>query len=320
MEIKTRSMSWYEWLSLLMLSVLWGGSFFFVGVAVEALPPLTIVALRVCLAAIVLLAVVYLSGLAMPKRLSVWIAFAGMGLMNNVIPFSLIVWGQTNIASGLASILNATTPLFAVIAAHFFTRDEKFTKSRLLGVCIGFTGVLLMVGHEALRGIGGRDFFPQLAVLGAAFSYSIAGIFGRRFHRMGVKPLVTASGQVTASTVFLIPLALLVEHPWTLSLPGWNVWGAILGLGVLSTALAYVLYFQILSTAGATNVLLVTLLIPVSAILLGSLVLGEHLELKHFIGMGLISLGLFAIDGRLFASVQKAFMGSSVKAAGCEGE
>jgi drug/metabolite transporter (DMT)-like permease len=229
-----------------------------------------------------------------------------MGLLNNVIPFSLIVWGQTQIGSGLASILNATTPLFTVVAAHFLTRDEQLTKARLTGILIGFSGVIIMIGHEALYGLG-ENMFAQLAILGAALSYSFAGIFGRRFQKMGIKPLVTATGQVSASSVLLIPLALFVDQPWNLPLPGWEVVGAVLGLALFSTSLAYILYFRILSTAGATNVLLVTLLIPLSAIVLGSTFLGEQLELKHFLGMGLISFGLLAIDGRVFRFMQHHF-------------
>jgi len=298
MTTEVRSMNGHEWLLLITLSILWGGAFFFVGIAVDALPPFTIVALRVSIAAIVLSGIVYLSGLILPSDRSIWAAFLAMGLLNNVIPFSLIVWGQTQIGSGLASILNATTPLFTVVAAHFLTRDEKLTKARLAGILIGFSGVIIMIGHEALYGLG-ENMFAQLAILGAALSYSFAGIFGRRFQKMGINPLVTATGQVCASSVLLIPLALFVDQPWNIPLPGWEVVGAVLGLALFSTSLAYILYFRILSTAGATNVLLVTLLIPLSAIVLGSTFLGEQLELKHFLGMGLISFGLLAIDGRL---------------------
>ena len=291
------SMGLVEWGLLFVLSVLWGGSFFFVGVAVDGLPPLTIVVLRVALAAVALNLVVVLTGLRMPKSRQVWAAFLGMGLLNNLIPFSLIVWGQTHIASGLASILNATTPLFTVIVAHVVTADEKLTAGRTAGAVVGLAGVVLMIGPDALGGLG-SDVFAQLAVLGAALSYAFAGIFGRRFRRLGVAPMLTATGQVSASTVLLIPLALAVDQPWTLTVPSPEVWGSIAGLALLSTALAYILYFRILETAGATNVLLVTFLVPVSAILLGATILGERLAAEHFAGMGLIGLGLAAIDGR----------------------
>jgi len=171
------------------------------------------------------------------------------------------------------------------------------TTRKLTGVIIGFAGVVIMLGHEALAGLG-DSVFAKLAVLGAAISYSLAGIFGRRFAQSGIKPVVTATGQVTASSILLIPLAVFYDKPLTLPMPGFDIWFAIIGLALISTAFAYILYFRILSTAGATNLLLVTLLIPVSAILLGTAVLGEQLELKHMLGMGLISIGLLSIDGR----------------------
>jgi len=293
-----RSMGLIEWLSIIVLAIIWGGSYFFIGIAVKELPPFTIVALRVCLAALTLNIIIRCMGHAMPKKRKVWLAFCGMGLLNNMLPFCLIVWGQTHIASGLASILNATTPFFAVVAAHFLTKDEKMTRNRLLGVLIGIAGVLLMVGPEALHGIG-KNLLAQFAVLGAAISYALAGIFGRRFQRMGITPVVTATGQVTASAVLFTMPAMVIDRPWQLAMPSWEALGAILALALFSTVCAYILYFRILSTAGATNVLLVTLLIPVSAVLLGTTILGEQLEAKHFFGMGVIGLGLLAIDGRV---------------------
>ncbi|HEV7310176.1 DMT family transporter [Ensifer sp.] len=287
-----------EWDMLILLSLLWGGSFFFIGIAVKALPPITIVALRVSLAAVTLLVIVRLMGLSMPRDRRVWVAFFGMGLLNNLIPFSLIVWGQTHIASGLASILNATTPLFGVIVAHLLTDDEKLTVNRFAGVAVGFLGVAMMIGPAALGGLG-SNLLAQIAILGAALSYALAGVFARRFKRMGVAPIVTATGQVSASSIMLVPLSLLIDHPWSLPMPGLDVWAAIIGIALVSTALAYVLFFRILETAGVTNLMLVTFLIPVSAILLGAMFLGETLEAKHFLGMTLIAAGLAAIDGRL---------------------
>lgn len=298
MKSDVTTMSHTEWLLLMLLSIVWGGSFFFVGVAVEAFPPLTIVTMRVSLAAVALLFVVYLTGLRMVFNPVICAAFVIMGILNNVIPFTLIAWGQTQIASGLASILNATTPMFTIVAAHFFTEDEKMTSQKVIGITIGFAGVIIMLGYEVLSGLG-DSLLPQFAVLGAAICYAFAGIFGRRFAQSGVKPVVTATGQVTTSSLILIPLALLYDKPFTLPMPGFEVWLAILGLALVSTAFAYILYFRLLSTAGATNILLVTLLIPVSAILLGITALGEQLETKQILGMGLISMGLLAIDGRL---------------------
>src|SRR5579883_1003703 len=296
--IVNRAMTRLEWAMLLALSVLWGGSFFFVGVAIKELPPFTIVLLRVGLAALALNAIVFALGLRMPRESAVWRAFLGMGLLNNVAPFCLIVWGQSHIQSGLAAILNATTPLATVILAHVLTKDEKISGGRLAGVLFGLAGVAIMIGPEALRGIG-AGLVAESAILLAAISYACAGIYGRRFARIGVAPLLTATGQVTVSTVVLAPLALIADRPWALAPPSPAAWGAVIAVATLSTALAYVLYFRILASAGATNLLLVTFLIPVSAIALGALVLGERLDPRHFLGMALIGAGLAAIDGRL---------------------
>ncbi len=289
-----------EWAMLIALSVLWGGSFFFTGVALQALPPLTLVALRVGLAAIILNAVARALGLRLPREGAIWAAFLVMALLNNIVPFCLIVWGQTRIASGLAAILNATTPLWTVLVAHVVTSDEKLTGNRLAGVLAGLGGVLVMIGPDAIDGLG-ADVVAELAVVAAALSYAVSTVFGRKFRRLGVAPMVTAAGQLAVSTLMIVPIALLVDRPWTLGMPGLAVWGAVLGIAALSTALAYVIYFRILSGAGATNLALVTFLIPVSAILLGALVLGERLGAKHLIGMALIGAGLAAIDGRLLA-------------------
>jgi drug/metabolite transporter (DMT)-like permease len=299
-----RPMTSLEWSLLLTLSVLWGGSFFFVGVAVKELPPLTIVVLRVALAALALHAIIRLMGVKLPSDRRAWAAFVGMGLLNNVIPFTLIVWGQMHIASGVASILNATTPLFTVIVAHFLTSDEKMSGGRLAGVLIGLVGVAVMIGGAALQSLG-VNVMAQLACLAAAIFYALAGVFGRRFKAMGVAPMATATGQVTASSIMLLPVMLIVDQPWTIAMPTFDTIAALLGLALLSTAIAYILYFRILATAGATNLLLVTFLIPVSAILLGILVLGETLQPKHMLGMALIGLGLAAIDGRPWRALSR---------------
>lgn len=284
------------WLQLLALSVLWGGSFFFVGVAVHELPPLTIAASRVGLAALALLAVLHLSGVALPRDPLVWRAFLVMGLLNNVIPFSLIIWAQGQIPSGLASILNATTPISTALVAHAFTTDEKLTPNRAAGVLLGLAGVVILLGPDLLAGLGG-NVMAQGAVLVATVSYACAATFGRRFRRLGVPPLATAAGQLLGSSAILLPLALLAERSWLLPLPSLPVLAALLALALVSTALAYVIFFRVMAQAGS-NVNLVTLLVPVSAILLGVLVLGEALSLRHFAGMTVIALGLAAIDGR----------------------
>ncbi|MEZ8284792.1 ABC transporter permease [Vibrio splendidus] len=298
------SMNARVWAMLILLSMLWGGSFFFVGVVVTDLPPLTIVALRVGIAAITLWIIALMIGLRPPKELRVWGAFLGMGLLNNVVPFALIVWGQTQIASGLASILNAATPIFAVVVAGILLSDERVTPLKLVGVGIGFVGVVVMIGLPALS--GGGSLIAQLAIIAAALSYAFSGVYGRRFKAMGINPIITAAGQVTASTMVLTPVALMVDGPLDVVAMSGDTWAAIAGLAVLSTAVAYVLYFKILELAGATNVLLVTLLVPVSAILLGSLFLNESLEVIHFVGMLLIAIGLSAIDGRLWRRIKLA--------------
>ncbi|MGB0466481.1 MAG: DMT family transporter [Pontibacterium sp.] len=298
------SMNPRVWAMLITLSLLWGSSFFFVGVAVAELPPLTLVMLRVGMAAITLWCIALFMGLKPPKEAVVWLSFLGMGLLNNVIPFVLIVWGQTQIASGLASILNAATPIFAVVVAGVLLPDERATPLKIVGVAVGFIGVAVMIGLPALS--GGDNLLAQAAIIAAALSYAFAGVYGRRFKAMAINPIIIAAGQVTASTLVLIPVALTVDGPLDINAPGLNTWAAIIGLAVLSTAVAYVLYFKILASAGATNVLLVTLLVPVSAILLGAVFLNESLEVVHFVGMALIALGLSAIDGRLWKRLKPA--------------
>jgi drug/metabolite transporter (DMT)-like permease len=285
-------MNWRVWIWLLSLSVLWGGSFFFAKVALGALGPLTVVFARVALAALAL-------NLVNPlRRDSPWRAFFAMGALNNVVPFALIFWGQTHIASGLASILNATTPLFTVVVAHFLTNDEKMTVAKAVALLAGLAGVAVLIGPAALLQPTG-SLWGELACLGAALSYAFAGIYGRRFRAMGIAPLDAAAGQVTASSLLILPIMLVVEPPWTVAMPPLPIWAALAGLALLSTALAYVLYFRILAAAGATNLLLVTFLIPPTSILLGAAVLQEQLEPRHFAGMALIGLGLAVMDGRI---------------------
>lgn len=295
----SRTLDLKNWILLVLLSALWGGSFFFVEVALADLPPLTLVTLRVGIAAIALWAFVFAVGGRLPRRPGIWAAFVGMALLNNTIPFSLIAWGQTEISSGLASILNATTPLFTVLVAGALLADERVTRPKVLGVLAGFAGVVVMIGPDAIGGIG-TALLAQLAILAAALSYAFAGVFGRRFQKLGIDPVMTAAGQVTAATVLLAPLAVFAEQPFALGNPSLETWAAVLGLAIVSTAVAYILYFRILASSGATNLLLVTFLIPVSAVLLGIGILGETLLTRHIIGMALIAVGLSAIDARLW--------------------
>lgn len=292
------------WGYLIALSVLWGGSFFFVEVAVTALPPFTIVLLRVVGCALVLWGVVLVCGGGMPRDRNVWSAFLLMGLLNNAVPFSLIAWGQASLPSSFAAILNATTPLFTVLVAGMVLADERMTAARTVGVLLGFGGVVVLLGGDANTV---APLWPTLACIAGAISYACAGVFGRRFKRLGVTPLQTALGQVTASSLLMVPVVLIVDRPWGLPMPSASVMGAIVGLVVLSTALAYLLYFRILAVAGATNLLLVTFLIPVSAGVLGVVLLGEALGVRDIVGMAVIGLGLAAVDGRPASGLRRLF-------------
>jgi drug/metabolite transporter (DMT)-like permease len=297
------SMKPAEWGMLLILSIFWGGSFFFVEIALRDFQPFTLVFLRVILAALILISVVYMSGQRMPTSLRVWGAFLILGALNNAIPFSLIVWGQTRIDSGVASILNATTPIFTVLLAHMFTSDERLTLKKFFGVLVGFLGVYIMMKPELKDGFSWRGL-GQVAVLGAAVSYSFAGIFGKRFKK--TSPVVNSAGMLICSSLMMLPLAIIIDSPWSLS-PSLEAVGAVLGISIISTVMAYLIYFRILASAGATNVLLVTFLIPISALLLGVGVLGEVIKVFEYIGMGCIFLGLIIIDGRTLKWIKKSF-------------
>ncbi len=301
MTVINRTMGPLEWALLLTLSVLWGASFFFGQVALAELRPFTVALARVAIAALVLNLLVRLSGLRMPRTLAEWRRLFAMGALNNAIPFSLLLWGQTQISSSLASILNATAPLFTVLLADRLTADEKLTPLRLMGVVAGLAGVIVMIGPSAMRDLGGH-LMAELVTLGAPIAYACASIYGRRFRND--PPLVTAAGQVTASTLLLLPIMLVFDRPWTLVMPSGATLAALVGLALLSTALAYVIFFRILATAGSTNLQLVTFLIPVSALLFGMGILGERLAPEHFAGMALIGLGLAFIDGRLWRKLR----------------
>ncbi len=289
------SMKLTDWGMLVILSIFWGGSFFFVEVALRGFQPLMIVFLRVTLGALILTGVVYLRGQRMPSSLKSWGAYLILGALNNAIPFSLIVWGQTRIDAGAAAILNATTPIFAVLLAQFLTSDEHLTLRKLMGVLIGFLGVYIMLSPELKNGFSWRGF-GQLAVIGASVSYSFAGIFGKRFKKES--PVVISAAMLLCSSLMMLPLVVFTGAIGT-SKPSVEAVGAVLGIATISTAMAYLLYFRILASAGATNVLLVTLLIPISAVLLGVGVLREVVHILEYTGMGFIFIGLALIDGRV---------------------
>ena len=282
-----------DWMMLWTLSLLWGGSFLFNELALAGLPAITIVWGRVALAAVLLMLVVRLSGQGTPAR-RVWPALAVMGVLNNLVPFTLFVLAQGQITGALASVLNATTPLFTVLVAHLATSDERLTGAKAAGVGLGFAGVVVMMVGEDLGG----ELLAILACLGAALSYGLAGVWGRRFRAAGVTPLQTAAGVVTCSSVILTPVWLVVDLPWAIVWPGWSPVLAVVALATLSSAVAYLIFFRILARAGATAISLVTFLIPFSAAGLGWLVLGEELEPRHFAGLALILGGLALIERR----------------------
>lgn len=293
-----RAMTPREWALLGLLSLLWGGSYFFVGVAVKEIPPLTLVTLRVGLAAALLWLSAPLLGVALPRSAKAVAALGVLGFGNNALPFALITWGQTHLASGLASILVAATPLLSVLAAHVLTAEEKLSGLKLFGTVAGMAGVASLVGPDLFFGAT-NNAWAELALLAAALSYALSAIYARRMRSLGLKPIDVAAGQATAATVFLMPLALAIDQPWTLPMPSAQAVASVLGIAAFSTALAFVVYFRILAGAGATNVLLVTLLTPASAVILGALFLHEQLAAHQFLGFAVIAIGLAFIDGRL---------------------
>jgi drug/metabolite transporter (DMT)-like permease len=284
-----------DWSLLVVLSVLWGGSFFFNGLALKELPPLTLVLLRVVLGALFLLPLVRAYHIEFPEGIAGWKPFFAVAFFNNVLPFSLIVMGQTFIASGLASVLNATTPLFTVVVMAAAGEERLFAR-RVAGVIAGLIGVIILRGGFGLEAAG--QGVGVLLCLAAAASYGVAALLARR-QLANSPPLATATFQLLASSAMMVFVAGFVDHPWTLPLPGVTTWLAVLGLAALSTALAYIVFFQILRRSGATNVMLVTLLIPVTAILLGYLVLGERISLREIAGALVIGSALLVIDGRV---------------------
>ncbi|MBB4194719.1 drug/metabolite transporter (DMT)-like permease [Rhizobium aethiopicum] len=294
--MESRMNAW-TWGLLVLLGLIWGGSFFFARIAVQHVPPLTLVFLRLLLAALALH--VYIAG-----RLDIysilqarWREFLVLGLINNALPHALIFFGQTRIGAGLAAILNATTPIWTVIIANYFTSDEKLSSAKIAGCLVGLAGTVVLIG-PGISTESEAPLWPLLLPVLAAVSYGFAATYGKRFR--DVPAPVTSAGQLTASSLIALPLSLVADRPWTLAVPPVDAILAVLALALLSTAFAYILYFRIMAAAGATNASLVTLLVPPSAILLGVLFLGETLSLAEFAGMALIGFGLVILDGRAY--------------------
>jgi drug/metabolite transporter (DMT)-like permease len=300
-----------DWLLLIVLSTFWGGSFFFAEIAVHEIPPLTLAFARCAIAAAVLLIYARSLGLSLPSGRAVRGSLLVLAVFNTVLPFTLIFWGQTHIPSGLAAILNATAPLFSILIAHFATTDDKLTGRRIVGIAIGFVGVVIVIGIDALRDLG-IQVLAQLAIVLAALSYAMAGVYGRRFK--SYPPTVIAASILVLGASMLLPLAAFAEQPWTLPMPSVAAIASTIGLAVVSTALAFLIYFRVLARAGAVNFQLVAYLIPVSAILLGVGFLGETLEWRHIIGMGVIAIGLAVIDGRAHQTLMRAIKGATKEA------
>lgn len=289
----------HTWAEMALLALIWGGSFLAIRTALDEIPVLASVTHRVLWAAIILWVVVLVRRLPIPRDLRVWGAFLVMGCLNNVIPFTLMAWGQLTIETGLTAILNAATAIWGVLVAAVVFRDERLTWLRTTGVLIGFIGVVTAVGLKSLLNFDPRSL-AQLAVIAGTVSYAFAGSWARAT-LSGQPPLVAAAGMLTGSSLVLLPLTLAVEGSLPLDMTP-STWVAIGYYSIASTALAYLLYYRILAAAGAGNLMLVTLLIPPVAIVLGVAVRGETIAPEAFIGFGLLAFGLLLIDGRMFAT------------------
>ena len=283
-------------LLLLGLATAWGGSFFFAEIALREVPPLTIALHRVFWAIPALFLVVWWQGIKIPRSIQAWVCYLVMGALNNAIPFSLIFWGQVTIDSGLASILNGTTAVFGAVVAGILLVDEPLTTRKIIGALFGVFGVAVIMGLDALTNFDLRNL-AQLAVLGAALSYAFAGVWGKRF-LSGYPPVMNALGMLVGGTVLMIPVAIFTEGIPVLTLSA-EVWASLLAVAIVSTAVAYLLYFKILVRAGSANLMLVTLLIPPIAVGLSVTFLGEKLGYEAWFGFGLIAVGLAVTDGRL---------------------
>ncbi|MBZ8119700.1 DMT family transporter [Roseovarius sp. LXJ103] len=283
---------------LLALAAIWGGSFFFAEIALSEVPPLTITLFRVAMAVPVLAVVVLARGITLPRGAPIWGAYLVMGGLNNALPFSLIFWGQTQIESGLASILNGTTAVFGAVVAGALLADERLSPRKIAGAALGLLGVAVVMGWDALTTLDPRNL-GQLAVIGAALSYAFASVWAK-VQLSGQAPQMNALGMLTGSTMIMVPVAWGVDGTPDLALSS-GVWAALILLSVVSTAMAYLLYFAILVRAGAANLMLVTVLVPPFAIALGAVFLNEALSVAAFIGFAVIALGILVTDGRVLA-------------------
>jgi drug/metabolite transporter (DMT)-like permease len=300
--IEQKSISARAWISLAALGAIWGASFVSIRVALDEIGPLTAVAHRTFWAMLVLWFAVWVMRIPIPRSPRIWVAFLVMGLLNNVIPFGLMAWGQLHIESGLTSILNATTAIFGVVLAAAFFADERLSLRKGIGVLVGFGGVATAIGLENLRSFDLRSL-AQIAVLCGTLSYALAGVWARK-HLGGLRPQVAAAGMLTGSTLITLPLALAFEGPVRYDLQP-DTFVAIGYYALIATAGAYLLYYHVLGLAGSGNLMLVTLLIPPVAIVLGALLLGESLSPNAYAGFAILALGLAILDGRLTTRLRR---------------
>ncbi|WP_407493164.1 DMT family transporter [Pseudooceanicola sp. MF1-13] len=291
-----KSMSGAAWAQLILLALIWGGSFLSTRIALDEIGPFTAVMHRCFWAMLVLWAVVLIGRKAVPRDMKTWIAFFAMGVLNNVLPFFFLAWGQLHIESGLTAILNSFTAVFGVVVAAIVFADEKLTARKGVGVAFGVLGVAVAIGIGTLAQLDLRSL-GQLSVLTATLCYAMGGSFGRA-NLSHLSPLVASAGMLTGSTVVMIPLAWAMEGAPSFALEP-RTWAAIAYYSLIATGAAYLLYYSIMAKAGSGNLMLVTLLLVPVAILLGHFVLGEILLPRHFAGFGIIAFGLVVLDGRV---------------------
>lgn len=291
---------------LLILALIWGGSFTATAIALTEVGVRTVVAARVGGACLILWIWVLAMRLPLPRGPRLWAVLLSLGLIGNALPFTLITWGQTTVPSGLAAILNASTAVFGVLVAAAFFRDEKLTARKVAGVCLGLAGLVIAIGVDSLSAFDPTSL-GQLALIAASLCYAFTGVLGRVALRE-VDPSVAATGMMTGATILMLPLALATE-----GLPaahhGWAVWVALAYSAFVATAIAYLIYYRLLGLAGAGNTSFVTLLVAPVAIVLGALVLHESLPLRAYAGFALLAAGLIVLDGRVGARLAQTRAG-----------
>ena len=300
-----RPMTATDWALLLLLSLLWGGSFLFGKVAAGALPSFTIVAGRVLFALVTLWLVMLVTGTALPRGGRHWVAILVMALFNNVFPFTLIIWGQKQLGAGMASTLNAGVPFFTVLLAHVMTHDERLTPAKIMGTLVGLAGVTVLIGPET----SGGHLLAAVSCLAGAVCYALGGIYGRRFQRTGMNTMQLVFGQVLVAALISVPLAAVIDEPWQLNMPDWKPLVSIAAMGILSTAVAYLIFFKLVMRTGATAASLVTLMVPPSAMAMGALLLGEAITVMQIGGVALIAFGLALTDGRIVGWARRRLSG-----------